>query len=597
MKDVAKRQYVVRRGGMLHFRRKYPLDVVGKFYNGKKLGKEFKKTLGTSDYKTLEAGYEAALVEFNRTVEIARGNLSIRKAARTAASRIVNTAALRSLTELDDKAITELLAPWFSRAFGQVLGRLPKAAVRDVTTSRSAEASAFLNSDDTGAEAYIQDLAAAELQRRGYKVDRAHPKFNHIVDVIARAEAYIADRDVASLERRRIGDPSDADIQRLLSAHRSRMQRTGGVERTFGELVDRYMRSRGDEDRSEKTRLTDEMLQRTLLAFFGADTLLTDIDLAKCREFRDLVVRLPANWTKLYPGVSLQDIPSRSDVNGRAPMSTKNATKYFARLKAIFEYAIHAEGWMDRNPATALKLKASKSAPSTKYVPFKSDELETLFKSPIFTGCKDAGNGAMIRGDLVPNETARYWVPLIGVYTGMRQTEICQLHAADIRQVRGIWVISVTDENLTNADEASGKNLKTRDAKRDIPIHPELERLGLVRFAKHRKKAGAKYLFSEFKPGKYADEFQKWFGRLLKAQKIKRPRLVFHSFRHGFRDALVRAGVDVGKLSALAGWKPPAGMAFHYGSGEALSQLKDAISKIDFGDVTRHLDYFPEPVK
>jgi hypothetical protein len=33
----------------------------------------------------------------------------------------------------------------------------------------------------------------------------------------------------------------------------------------------------------------------------------------------------------------------------------------------------------------------------------------------------------------------RFWLPLIAVFSGMRQEEICQLHVEDVRQADGIW--------------------------------------------------------------------------------------------------------------------------------------------------------------
>ncbi len=108
----------------------------------------------------------------------------------------------------------------------------PRACARIFNLIPSA---AFLNPDDHGTEEHVQDFAAAELQWRGYRGDCAHPKSQHIVNATTRAEAYIGNSDATSLERRRIGDPSDAEIQRIVFAHRRRMQRTGGVQLTLGE--------------------------------------------------------------------------------------------------------------------------------------------------------------------------------------------------------------------------------------------------------------------------------------------------------------------------------------------------------------------------
>jgi hypothetical protein len=70
---VSKRQFVLRRkGGMLEFRRRLPLDVVGKYYRGKRLGKEFKRSLGTSDWKKIERPYCARLDALGNAIAIGR---------------------------------------------------------------------------------------------------------------------------------------------------------------------------------------------------------------------------------------------------------------------------------------------------------------------------------------------------------------------------------------------------------------------------------------------------------------------------------------------------------------------------------------------
>ena len=71
-----------------------------------------------------------------------------------------------------------------------------------------------------------------------------------------------------------------------------------------------------------------------------------------------------------------------------------------------------------------------------------------------------------------------YWIPLIGLHTGARKNEICQLQPADIMSIKGTWCFNIT----TEGDE---KSLKTGDhggSKRIVPIHSNLISLGFLAF-------------------------------------------------------------------------------------------------------------------
>ena len=59
-----------------------------------------------------------------------------------------------------------------------------------------------------------------------------------------------------------------------------------------------------------------------------------------------------------------------------------------------------------------------------------------------------------------------FWVPLIGLYTGMRLEEICQGYVSDIKEIDGVWCFDVNDDK-------PDKSVKTED-RRLVPIHPFL---------------------------------------------------------------------------------------------------------------------------
>ena len=59
-----------------------------------------------------------------------------------------------------------------------------------------------------------------------------------------------------------------------------------------------------------------------------------------------------------------------------------------------------------------------------------------------------------------------FWMPLIGLYTGMRIEEVCQLYVSDLKLMDGIWCLDV------NQDKPD-KSVKTSE-RRIVPLHPFL---------------------------------------------------------------------------------------------------------------------------
>ena len=91
----------------------------------------------------------------------------------------------------------------------------------------------------------------------------------------------------------------------------------------------------------------------------------------------------------------------------------------------------------------------------------------------------------------------RYWLIMIGRYTGVRMKEMCQLKPDD-----------VTSEVI----HIRGDILKTGNAKRSIPTHPKLIELGLLEWV---SKCTGNRLFHEWKPvkGSYSHAGSRWFSR------------------------------------------------------------------------------------
>src|SRR6516165_7270625 len=89
-------------------------------------------------------------------------------------------------------------------------------------------------------------------------------------------------------------------------------------------------------------------------------------------------------------------------------------------------------------------------------------------------------------------------------------------------------------------------------------------------------------------PGGIEQEaFSKWFGRYKRDLGIDNPSSVFHSFRHGFKDALRAAGVNEDVNDALTGHSGGNSVARGYGWKDMVRRfgfptLAAAVEKVEY---------------
>ncbi len=173
------------------------------------------------------------------------------------------------------------------------------------------------------------------------------------------------------------------------------------------------------------------------------------------------------------------------------------------------------------------------------YEVFSAEDLTKLFNSKYYTR-------------RLHKKSWEFWTPLLGLFTGARQNEICQLHVNDLVKEGNIFFIKI------NTDTPD-KRLKNRQSVRDIPLHKQLVSLGFVDFVAARKKRGHTRIFHELpiKDNKSNDKVSRWFNRTYRKQcqvgQGENDNKTFHSFRDTFSNTLKQNGVPLVGISELAG--------------------------------------------
>lgn len=308
------------------------------------------------------------------------------------------------------------------------------------------------------------------------------------------------------------------------------------------------------------------------------DLLVADIKKSHARSFREALQLVPSVRRGSLRTASLPELAEWGRTHPEAPkVSAGTVNKQLGAVQAIAGWAHHNGVIPDDVPWSDPFQKMRVEEEQSERGPFAIHELQAIFDAPLFarqeipTGAKGA---------------AGVWLPLLALFNGARQGELAGLKASNIRQEANTPLLFIV------ADRKAGKRVKTKVSERVIPVHPELVRLGFLGYVEERRRQGEHaWLFPAVAPdqGRALAAWSKWFGRYLRTTVgIKDTDRVFHSFRHGVKDALRRGRVDVEAREALLGHSgSTSAVSRGYGASEMLERwgvevLREAISKIDY---------------
>jgi integrase len=143
---------------------------------------------------------------------------------------------------------------------------------------------------------------------------------------------------------------------------------------------------------------------------------------------------------------------------------------------------------------------------------------------------------------------ARFWIPLLGLFTGLRVAEASQLRPDDFELINDIWCVRVTGDAVGQSLDANSQRLKTLASRRWIPLHPKLIELGLLDYVMDRQKTKKLWMWdglrwnSKSGFGKYPSrDFHEWATAVGVHQHRRK---VFHSFRSTIAQELERCGLE-----------------------------------------------------
>lgn len=351
-------------------------------------------------------------------------------------------------------------------------------------------------------------------------------------------------------------DPRDLKAEAARNAYVPRED-----DHSLRELIDAYRKDRESRHGEESTGRKYEHIFRCLEEVLDPGKPIRAITRADARKLKETLRAMPAHMSKRYPKLSIADAIEAAEEDDAELLAPNSVNSYLANLTAMMNWAIREE-WLETNPAKGL---VDKSLPRLQRRGFTPEELRRIFDGLAEERAKDSW---------------KFWLPILGMFTGARLNELCQLHVQDIGHADGIHYLKISEFDATGR-RADDKHVKTQSSARNVPLHPHLVELGflkLIRGSNHRR------VFAELRRGpggNYSHDASRWFGSFMNKIGLTDPALVFHSFRHGFRDACRLAGIPDEVAHALGGWAATS-VGQKYGDRGMLPLLDREIRKIEF---------------
>lgn len=253
---------------------------------------------------------------------------------------------------------------------------------------------------------------------------------------------------------------------------------------------------------------------------------------ADLKRFFDLVQKLPPRWSDIcrQRSITPMKLAEEPHVKTMAPKTFEDT--YKACVRSWLRDA--RVQWQDEGFPTTL---------TTDGITYAGNRNENEDKQRAFT---DQELGRIFAGAemalfaATPALEHQFWLPYLGLYTGARVNELCQLNPqTDILQEAdtGIWFLQLDEK--PGADARVTKSIKNENSIRKIPIHSRLIALGFLSYVERMALQGAKLLFPQWRPvrGRASGEAEKWFRSFLTTLDLRDEtpgaRLVgMHAFRH-----------------------------------------------------------------
>jgi integrase len=561
--------------------------------NGKPRQVYLKKSLGTKDLRTANVYAKLVLAGFDRTIRDAtaiakrptvspplRASLSEAEIARMAEYVFAKTLAWDERFRVGGRDEQRRAEAWLQTELekeGRKLGpvaypheTLPQhgwspAQLQNNREQLEGDLNAMRHALALGDVSAVEDHVMEALDAFG--IDLAPGSLSRPLLGIAVMRAYV--RALQAIEQRNAGEP--VDTPRF--AHEPLREPLAGGTLREAQAGWERQRPRPPQTIKEYSRSVEMFIQ------LHGDLRIADLKRSHVREFREALQDTPSVRKGALLKASLPELSAWGRKHPEAPkIAAATANKQLGAVQAIAVWGSanglvpEDAGWTD--PFSKMRLTENQSD----RVPFELMDLQRIFNAPVFNSIERPVGAKGVAG---------VWLPLVALYTGARQAEIAGLMVADVLTDSGtaISYLMLTEQAKV------GKRLKTKMSQRAIPVHSGLVALGFLDYVKARARFGENaWLFPTVAPDQKGavQAWSKWWGRYLRVTVgVEDTAKVFHSFRHGWKDAARAGEVSLELHDALMGQTNASAVSQGYGAKQMLQRfglkaLSDAVEKVRF---------------
>ncbi len=326
--------------------------------------------------------------------------------------------------------------------------------------------------------------------------------------------------------------------------------------------AEKYLTDREAEGRIASHTLRQYRLSIRLFGEFVCDAALDAVTRAEVSEFLRSLERLRPAYARSPDanGLAFEKLIEKFAAGpDDAGLAAATVNKHVTALSGLFKWAMRT-GVLPEDHRNPFEGQHRRPAPPSKagWLPYEIEELAKLVERP------------EPRPKRHTWASARPWIVLVALFSGMRLGEICSLDADDIKEEDRVPFFDITAA-------------KSEAGIRRVPVHPTLLSLGFLDYVRHVKRGP---LFVGVRSGGPDNNrsyiFSKRFATWRRRQGVDRPRIAFHSFRKNVVASLERARIHQSEVAQIVGHERGFTFSVYSPLGLDLQGLREVVEKITY---------------
>ncbi len=428
----------------------------------------------------------------------------------------------------------------------------------------------------------IQGWLDGALEDQGISIEKDSYEYRKLCREALKMRIKFWQIEIERLKGNYDNEYDSAEISKIMQHSSQRQQQhtptnnrnSDKEEVLLSRAIEKFIDVKVGKKENSKQTVEDSMSIFNLLLQVIGDVDIRTINKDAAIKFMSVVNKIPKNMNvmKEFKGKHIDKVLKIVEKKNKEKegtfklLSDSSRKKYVERVSMLFKWCVDAD-YCDKNYFKNLAVKLDDDD-KQKRRPYTREDLLRFVQSPIFTDKN------------LPLERAyQFFIPLIGLFAGMRMNEICQLHTEDIREINGVWCIDV---NKNSPD----KRLKSKAARRIVPLHPVVIKAGLIEYKKIMEEQGNERMWMElkFKEGNYKEDYSTEFNKYIDKHITDDREVNFHVFRNTLSDNLKQQGISISEapVAAILGHKHPNITFDTYGQSYNPKPLLEVLMKLDY---------------